>query len=130
MKTFTHTLRVRYADTDQMGFVYYGKYAEYFEVARVEALRESGFTYKKMEENGCLLPVIEYNIKYFKPATYDAEIKIVTSAKRLSSVKVSFAHKCYIGEVQINEATVVLACIDSKVKTPKPLPDNIAKVFV
>ena len=64
-------VRVRYAETDQMGYVYYGNYATYFEVARVELLRSIGFSYKKLEEEGVMLPVFEFSIKYFKPAFYD-----------------------------------------------------------
>ena len=61
-------IRVRYAETDQMGIVYYGNYATYFEVARVEALRSLGITYKSMEDSGVMLPVLDQYIKYVKPA--------------------------------------------------------------
>ena len=63
IKTET-TLRVRYAETDQMGFVYYGNYAQYYEVGRVEAMRSLGFSYKEMEDSGILMPVINFNIDY------------------------------------------------------------------
>ena len=129
MKEFKHTLRVRYADTDQMGFVYYGKYAEYFEVARVEALRTAGFSYKKMEEDGFLLPVIEYQIKYFKPALYDAEITIVSSAQAISTSRIAFHHQCFVKGQQINEAKVILACVQAQNKKPVAIPADIASVF-
>ena len=64
-------IRVRYAETDQMGFVYYGNYAMYFEVARVEALRAVGFSYREMEDSGILMPVLESHITYLKPGKYD-----------------------------------------------------------
>ena len=71
---FETKLRVRYAETDRMGYCYYGNFAAFFEVARVEALRELGVTYKQLEDDGIILPVLEYQIKYFKPAYYDEEL--------------------------------------------------------
>ncbi|MDP4662751.1 MAG: acyl-CoA thioesterase, partial [Salibacteraceae bacterium] len=67
---FENKLRVRYAETDRMGYCYYGNFAAYFEVARVEALRSLGISYKKLEDDGIILPVLDYQIKYFKPAFY------------------------------------------------------------
>ena len=72
-------IRVRYAETDQMGYCYYGNYAQYFEVARVEALRSLGVTYKTMEENGIWLPVVDFSINYLQPAYYDEELTILTN---------------------------------------------------
>ena len=68
MYTFETKLRVRYAETDQMAFVYYGNYASYFEVARVDMLRSIGLSYKAMEESGIMMPVLELKSKYIKPA--------------------------------------------------------------
>ena len=70
IKTET-TLRVRYGETDQMGFVYYGVYAQYYEVGRVEAMRSLGFSYREMEESGVLMPVINLTVNYKKPAKYE-----------------------------------------------------------
>lgn len=67
MFTSTTQIRVRYAETDKMGYVYYGNYAQYYEVGRVEGLRDLGLSYRAMEEEGVMLPVMEYQIKYFKP---------------------------------------------------------------
>ncbi len=124
---FTHqiSIRPRYSETDQMGFVYYGKYAEYFEVARVEALRSLGVTYRQMEEDGVMLPVYEYHVKYFKPAFYDDEIIIKTSIRTIPSVKIEFFYESYIGEVKINEASTVLVCVDKKMKIPCKMPQDI-----
>ena len=72
-------LRVRYGETDQMGYAYYGVYAQYYEVGRVEAMRLLGFSYKEVEERGILLPVVDYGIHYHQPAFYDDEITIVTT---------------------------------------------------
>jgi acyl-CoA thioester hydrolase len=66
-----YQIRVRYAETDQMRFVYYGNYAQYFEVGRVEFLRSRGLSYKDLEAEGVMMPVVELNIKYKRPAKYD-----------------------------------------------------------
>lgn len=76
-------LRVRYGETDQMGIVYYGKYAEYFEVGRVELIRKLGITYKYVEEQGILMPVADLYIKYHKPARYDDLLTIRTTLPEL-----------------------------------------------
>ena len=67
----TTQLRVRYAETDQMNVVYYGNYAQYFEVGRVEAIRQLGYTYKDMEASGVIMPVVEMHVRYLRPATYE-----------------------------------------------------------
>lgn len=79
----TTQVRVRYAETDQMNVVYYGNYAQYFEVGRVECIRQLGYTYKDMEASGVMMPVIELNIKYLRPATYDDLITIKTQIREL-----------------------------------------------
>jgi acyl-CoA thioester hydrolase len=76
-------IRVRYAETDQMNVVYYGNYAQYFEVGRVECIRQLGYTYKDMEASGVIMPVIELNIKYLRPATYDELLTIKTQIREL-----------------------------------------------
>lgn len=76
-------IRVRYAETDQMGIVYYGNYAQYFEVGRVEAIRELGYSYKEMEADGVILPVVELKVKYLRSAKYDDVLTIVSSIREL-----------------------------------------------
>ena len=88
-------LRVRYAETDQMGYCYYGNYAQYFEVARVESLRSLGVSYKNLEEMGILLPVSNYQIKYIKPAFYDEELTIVSYIMNLPSLRIFFKYETY-----------------------------------
>ena len=83
-------LRVRYGETDQMGVVYHGNYAQYFELGRVEWLRKFGISYKQMEENGIMLPVIELNVKFKKPARYDDLIKVKTELVAMPSVTLEF----------------------------------------
>ena len=74
---YSHTIqtRVRYGETDKMGFCYYGNYAQFFEMGRVETLREIGVTYADLEDRGILLPVVDFQVKYFKPALYDEVLK-------------------------------------------------------
>jgi len=78
----THTLRVRYGETDPMKYVYYGNYAEYLEVARVELFRTLGISYDEIEKRGIWLPVSEYKIKYLKPAFYDEILEIMILNKK------------------------------------------------
>jgi len=75
------TIRVRYAETDQMNVVYYGNYAQYFEVGRVESIRQLGFSYKDLESTGIIMPVVEMNVKYLRPARYDDLLTIRTTLR-------------------------------------------------
>lgn len=79
----TTQARVRYAETDQMNVVYYGNYAQYFEIGRVESFRSLGFTYKRMEEEGIIMPVVEMHTRYLRPATYDDLLTIQTQIRVL-----------------------------------------------
>ncbi|WP_299392623.1 thioesterase family protein [uncultured Gelidibacter sp.] len=83
-------LRVRYGETDQMGIVYYGNYAQYFEVGRVEWLRKLGVSYKQMEEDGIMLPVTKLTVEFKKPALYDDLIKVKTQLVKLPSASIEF----------------------------------------
>src|SRR5258706_16447560 len=89
------SLRVRYGETDQMGYVYYGNYASYFEVARVETLRNLGFSYKAIEESGIILPVLSYYIKYIKPAYYDDCLTVKTMIKVIPMARIKFEYETY-----------------------------------
>ena len=89
-----HTkIRVRYGETDQMGYCYYGNYAQYFEVGRVEALRTIGMSYKDMENEGVMLPVSEFNVKYIRPAYYDDELTITTKIAELRGPRIYFEYE-------------------------------------
>src|SRR5207244_13230959 len=87
MFEYTTRIRVRYAETDQMGYMYYGNYAEFYEVGRVEVLRSLGLTYKGMEDSGIMMPVLELNCKYLKPALYDEEISITVIMAKLPCMR-------------------------------------------
>jgi acyl-CoA thioester hydrolase len=117
-------VRVRYGETDQMGYAYYGVYAQYYEIGRVETLRKIGFSYKEMEERGILLPVSTYEIKFIKPAYYDDEIKIVTTIKELPGVRFHFEYSCYNDKEELlNTGKVSLVFVDKMKNRPCPPPN-------
>ena len=95
MYTHIHHIRVRYADTDQMGYVYYGYYANYYEEARSEAIRSLGFPYKEMEQAGIMLPVTRMHVKYIGPALYDERITIRTMIDELPDRFIRFRYEIY-----------------------------------
>lgn len=133
IKTET-TLRVRYGETDQMGFVYYGVYAQYYEVGRVEAMRSLGFSYREMEESGVLMPVINLTINYKKPALYDDEVRIVTTVKEMPGVRITFHYECFNqNKVLLNTGSVTLVFIDKQKNKPMQPPqwfmDGFMKKF-
>jgi acyl-CoA thioester hydrolase len=118
-------VRVRYAETDQMGIVYYGIYTQYFEVGRVEAFRELGMSYKEMEDNGTMLPVVHVELYYHRPALYDDLLTIVTSVTEFPGVKIAFDHQV-LNEKQelLTTGRVVLVFVDAKTKKPKRAPED------
>ncbi len=126
MYKFDINLRVRYSETDRMGYCYYGNYAHFFEVARVEALRNLGFTYKKMENDGILLPVIEFNIRYLKPAYYDDLLTISTSINILPSTRIKFDYETYNEKKEkLNFATTSLVFVNKITGKPLKSPDEL-----
>lgn len=91
----TISLRVRYGETDQMGYCYYGNYASYFEVGRVETLRQAGFSYRSLEEDGFMLPVSHFEIDYLKPAFYDDELFVTTEITELKGPRLFFEYQIH-----------------------------------
>jgi acyl-CoA thioester hydrolase len=128
----TTEVRVRYAETDQMGIVYYANYLVWFEIGRVEVLRALGFSYSKLElEHECILPVIEATCRYRSPARYDDQILIETRPALLRSSVLKFAYKIYRKASEEKERdllaegeTVHIVCDDQLNK--KPLPHHYA----
>jgi acyl-CoA thioester hydrolase len=117
-------IRVRYAETDQMGYVYYGNYAAYFEVGRVEALRKLGTSYRKLEESGTMLPVIDFQVSYLKPAFYDDELTIVTYIKDIPRVKITFYYEIYNEDkILLNKAHTTLVFINKQTNKISSAPD-------
>lgn len=126
------TLRVRYGEADPMKYVYYGNYAEYFEVARVELFRSLGMSYDEIEKRGIFLPVSEYKIKYLKPALYDQLLEIRTYVRKIPGIRIEFDYEIFNeDQVKITEASTTLFFLDSQtnkiVKCPDYLMDLIVK---
>jgi acyl-CoA thioester hydrolase len=117
------SIRVRYAETDAMNFVYYGNYATYFEVARVELMRKLGLSYRAIEEMGVWMPVIDFHIHYFKPAQYDDEVTIHVKVDTMPSVKMVFHYESFVDNVCINRAETTLVFVDALSKKPQRCPE-------
>ena len=108
-----------------MGYVYYGNYSTYFEVVRVEALRSLGVSYKSLEDEGIMLPVLEYRIKYFKPAFYDDDLTIVTSIKERPRARITFYYETQNEEgVVLNSGETTLVFVDVKTGRPIAAPND------
>ena len=119
MYTHETSLRVRYGETDQMGFVYYGIYAKYYEVGRVELLRSLGVSYKALEESGYELPVVSFNIQYKQPAFYDEKITVKTTILEMPTSKITFLYECFNDKnILLNKGEVVLVFVKSDSKKP------------
>lgn len=122
-------VRVRYGETDQMGYVYYGYYAMYYEVARVEALRQLGLTYKSLEEMGIIMPVLENHSYFLAPGRYDELLRIVTTIHEKPGVRIRFAYDIYNEKNElINRGETLLAFIDRK--TGRPVRPPLAMMDV
>ena len=126
----THTLRVRYGETDPMKYVYYGNYAEYLEVARVELFRTLGISYDEIEKRGIWLPVSEYKIKYLKPAFYDEILEIHTYVKKVPGVKIEFEYEIYNDSKQkITEASTTLFFLDATTNKVSRCPNFLMELI-
>jgi len=127
MYAATTQIRVRYGETDQMGYLYYGNYALYYEVGRAEAIRQLGFTYRQLEEMGVMMPVAELNARYFRPALYDDLITVKTILKELNgSSKIQFHSELYneAGEL-LNKGVTTLVFYDPKEKKTVNMPQEL-----
>lgn len=126
MKKFSTTIRVRYGETDQMGVVYHGNYATFFEIARTEWLRNLGVTYKDLENNGIMLPVISLSFNFLKSAKYDDLLSIYVILKKSPQVKIEFDYKIYNqNKEKISTGNSVLAFMNMKTNKPIKCPDYI-----
>ncbi len=133
---FSHTthLRPRYAETDQMGVVYYGNYPQYFEVARVEALRNLGLAYRDMEEQGVMMPVVNLEVKYIRPALYDDKLRIETRIEELPASRIIFRHEIFDSSGELltqGSVQLVFMRISDKrlVRCPEPLKEALEASF-
>lgn len=130
MYTASTQTRVRYAETDQMAFVYYGNYAMYYEMARVEAMRQIGFSYKKLEEEGVMMPVLDLHCKFLQPAKYDELLTIKVSIPELPRVKMYFEYQITneAGDL-LNEGNTTLVFMNRESNRPCRAPEELIKVL-
>lgn len=134
---YTHTFfkRIRYSETDQMGYLYYGRYASLYEIGRVEALRELGLSYKILEEEkGILMPVMSLQSRFLRPATYDEMIEIRTILRKMPADDVTFYSDLYNENGQmINQGIVKLCFIEKhsgkRVHVPEEILNKLKSYF-
>jgi acyl-CoA thioester hydrolase len=124
------SVRVRYAETDKMGYVYYGNYATYYEVGRVEAMRQLGISYKTMEDSGIMLPVLSFSIKYFKPAYYDELLTIRTIIPEVPQTRINFNYEIHNEKLELlNKGETTLAFVNMASKRPCAAPNWFLEKF-
>ena len=125
-----HTLRVRYGETDPMKYVYYGNYAEYLEVARVELFRSIGISYNEIEKKGLWLPVSEYYIKYIKPAKYDDLLQIHTKIIKKPTVKIEFEYTIFNEQNEkLTEASTTLFFLNAETQKISRCPEFLLELI-
>jgi acyl-CoA thioester hydrolase len=127
---YSHAVQIRvcYADTDQMGYVYYGNYARYYEIARVESLRNLGFSYKELEASGIMMPVYENYSKYLKPARYDDLLTVKVFVKTLPKVRMVFEYEIYNEKIiLLNSGITTLVFINQKTQKPCAVPEKLLR---
>jgi acyl-CoA thioester hydrolase len=124
------SIRVRYGETDQMGYVYYGYYAMYYEVARVESLRQLGLTYKEIEAMGIIMPVLENKSKFIAPGRYDEQLRIVTTLREKPAVRIRFEYEIFNEEnTLIHQGETLLVFVDKSTNKPCRPPEAMQKVL-
>jgi len=127
---YTHqlSLRVRYGDTDRMGYVYYGNYAYYYEQARAEAIRDAGISYKEIEDSGTMMPITRMNTKYIQPAYYDELLTIKTTIPSMPGRIIAFHYQVFNQNgALINEGETHLIFIDINTKKVKTAPEILVE---
>ena len=130
MFVFNTQLRVRYADTDQMGYVYYGNYGAYYEVARVESLRHLGYSYRELERQGIMMPVLENHSRFLRPAKYDELLRIEVSMKEPPGVRIQFFYQIFNEEDKlIHTGDTLLAFVNMKTEKPCRPPKILLELF-
>ena len=130
MYTAETKVRVRYSETDQMGYVYYGNYPAYYEVGRVEALRQLGMSYKSLEDSGIMMPVLESHSKYLKPGIYDSELTIKVSIPEMPGVRIRFTYEISdeSGEL-INLGETTLVFVNMETNRPVRMPEEMKNLL-
>jgi len=130
MLTTETKIRVRYGETDQMGYVYYGNYPLYYEVARTDMIRKIGWTYRKMEKSGVMMPVVSLNVKYIRPAFYDDELTVKVTVKEVPTKKMEFEYEVFNEKNKlINTGNTTLVFVDMKTGKPTKPPSDFMEKF-
>ncbi len=115
--------KVRYSETDQMGIVHHGNYAQYLELARIDWLSRLGISYKSMEENGIMLPVFTLDLKFKKSAFFDDELTVKTSLRKIPTVKIIFDYEIFNSSLELlTTASTTLVFVNSETRKPIPCP--------
>ncbi|MFN5147853.1 MAG: acyl-CoA thioesterase [Flavobacteriia bacterium] len=128
--SFPTKLRVRYGETDQMGYCYYGNYAQYFEVGRVEALRALGMSYRNLEKQGVMLPVSSFTVKYLAPALYDDELTINTKITEIKGSRIYFEYEIRNNkDTLISIAETMLVFVNKENMRPTQAPDSFLSLI-
>ncbi|HET8809806.1 MAG TPA: thioesterase family protein [Flavobacteriaceae bacterium] len=126
MKNFFSSISVRYAETDQMGVVHHGNYPQYLELARIEWLEQFGLSYKKMEDDGIMLPVYEMHFKFSRPAKFGDTLVVETILREMPRAKITFDYTIRNQENELlTKASSVLVFMDANSKRPIKCPDYI-----
>ncbi len=128
LKNFLTKVRIRYSETDQMGVVHHGNYAQFFEIGRTEWIRSLGISYKDMETKGIILPVVSLKFNFIKPALYDDVLTIETNLIKKPSVKIEFDYNIFNQNNELLcKGNSVLAFLNSKSKKPIRCPNYLLK---
>ncbi len=129
MFTAESELRVRYVETDQMGYSHHSNYIIYYEYGRVEALRSLGMSYKELEDSGVMMPVIDSGSRYMKPALYDDLIRIKVIVPSLPTAKMRFEYKLFVEDKLIHEGHTTLAFVNMETGRPMRAPESMMKLL-
>ncbi|MBN2485878.1 MAG: acyl-CoA thioesterase [Bacteroidales bacterium] len=124
--------RVRYNEVDRMGYAHHGNYAAYFEMGRTELMREHGLNYKEMEDKGILLPLSDFKVKYFQPAFYDDELRLVTILEKFTGVRLVFCYRLYNKKnLLLSEGSTSLAFVSASTGKPvRPSEEILEKLRI
>lgn len=127
MYSFSTKTRVRYSETDQMGYVYYGNYASFYEIGRVELFRSLGTSYRELEESGIMMPVYELKSKFHKPAKYDDEIIIKSIINTIPELRIQFLYQIFNQNNElINSGETTLVFVDMKTNQLCKIPSQLS----
>lgn len=123
-------IRVRYSETDKMEYVYYGNYPQYYEIGRVEAMRSLGCSYRSIEEEGIMMPVLNMNIEYVNPAHYDDYLTIKTYIRNLPTARIVFDYEIYDeAGLLLNKGSTTLVFVDKTTRKPRRCPEKLLELL-